>query len=243
MNTVVFPTEESQYRLTPDDPRARHIRTVLRAGTGAAIRLAAVSQRLGEGTVTILDDGTVVVDAVWRRPTPPPHPVTVVVGHPRPPVLQRLWRDLTAMRVRRIAVFAADLTERSYLESSVWRRVDELLREGMSQGGHGTPPQVTRHGGLEAALAAISSSGSRLYGALDPDAEPLASAVAAAVERSPAETDVAVVIGPERGFSDRETQLLRKAGATPVRLGDTILRTETATAILTGAVCAAFPAG
>lgn len=39
---------------------------------------------------------------------------------------------------------------------------------------------------------------------------------------------VAVVIGPEGGFSDEEAALLRESGAVPVSLGKTILRTETA---------------
>lgn len=39
---------------------------------------------------------------------------------------------------------------------------------------------------------------------------------------------VAVVIGPEGGFSDREAEMLDQAGANRVTLGKTILRTETA---------------
>ena len=39
---------------------------------------------------------------------------------------------------------------------------------------------------------------------------------------------VAIVIGPEGGFSDREAEVLKEMGAETVSLGKTILRTETA---------------
>lgn len=40
--------------------------------------------------------------------------------------------------------------------------------------------------------------------------------------------DIALIIGPEGGFSDQEAETLRQAGADQVSLGKTILRTETA---------------
>jgi 16S rRNA (uracil1498-N3)-methyltransferase len=39
---------------------------------------------------------------------------------------------------------------------------------------------------------------------------------------------VAIVIGPEGGFSKREIEALRAAGVRPVSLGPRVLRTETA---------------
>ncbi|MDD4122475.1 MAG: RsmE family RNA methyltransferase, partial [Eubacteriales bacterium] len=40
--------------------------------------------------------------------------------------------------------------------------------------------------------------------------------------------DIAVIIGPEGGFSDNEANILIKNGACSVSLGKTVLRTETA---------------
>jgi len=40
--------------------------------------------------------------------------------------------------------------------------------------------------------------------------------------------NLAIIIGPEGGFSDREAALLKEKGALCVTLGKTILRTETA---------------
>ena len=40
--------------------------------------------------------------------------------------------------------------------------------------------------------------------------------------------DIALIIGPEGGFSDKEVERFKEAGAEVVTLGKTILRTETA---------------
>jgi 16S rRNA (uracil1498-N3)-methyltransferase len=44
------------------------------------------------------------------------------------------------------------------------------------------------------------------------------------------------VIGPEGGISPEELAALTEAGAQPVRLGPTVLRTSTAAAVALGAI-------
>ena len=46
------------------------------------------------------------------------------------------------------------------------------------------------------------------------------------------ETNLSLVVGPEGGFSDTETVILRTSNVVPVRLGDGILRIETAAVAL-----------
>ena len=48
--------------------------------------------------------------------------------------------------------------------------------------------------------------------------------------------EVAIVVGPEGGLDDREVAALTAAGATPVVLGPTVLRTSTAGAVALGAL-------
>ncbi|GHF61340.1 16S rRNA (uracil1498-N3)-methyltransferase [Amycolatopsis bartoniae] len=52
----------------------------------------------------------------------------------------------------------------------------------------------------------------------------------------PAEGEVLLVVGPEGGITDAELETLREAGAVPVRLGPTVLRTSTAAAVALGAL-------
>jgi 16S rRNA (uracil1498-N3)-methyltransferase len=52
----------------------------------------------------------------------------------------------------------------------------------------------------------------------------------------PAEGDLLLVVGPEGGITDNEMGVLLAAGAVPVRLGHTVLRTSTAAAVALGAL-------
>ncbi|GAA5155559.1 16S rRNA (uracil(1498)-N(3))-methyltransferase [Amycolatopsis dongchuanensis] len=52
----------------------------------------------------------------------------------------------------------------------------------------------------------------------------------------PAEGDLLLVVGPEGGITDAELDTLCAAGAIPVRLGPTVLRTSTAAAVALGAL-------
>jgi 16S rRNA (uracil1498-N3)-methyltransferase len=45
-----------------------------------------------------------------------------------------------------------------------------------------------------------------------------------------------LIVGPEGGIADDEIEALSGAGATPVRLGPTVLRTSTAAAVALGAL-------
>ena len=95
--------------------------------------------------------------------------------------------------------------------------------------------------GAAADAAAARARGTALFGAFisDPPPPPILAAWNAECEkRGGAASDAAVFIGPEGDFSPDETEALAKAGAVPVSLGPTVLRTETA-AIYACAVLAA----
>jgi 16S rRNA (uracil1498-N3)-methyltransferase len=47
---------------------------------------------------------------------------------------------------------------------------------------------------------------------------------------------VALLIGPEGGFSEREVELAKEKGVTPITLGPRILRTETAAIVASALV-------
>ncbi len=54
----------------------------------------------------------------------------------------------------------------------------------------------------------------------------------------PHEGDVVLVVGPEGGLSDREVEVFAGAGALPVRLGRSVLRTSTAGAVAAAVISA-----
>jgi 16S rRNA (uracil1498-N3)-methyltransferase len=99
------------------------------------------------------------------------------------------------------------------------------------QCGLNTLPEIREPITLDA--LATSGPGAMLFGDLAGDTIPLAAAVQSAGRT------ITILVGPEGGFTEAECATLREAGATPVRLGPTVLRIETAAvALLAGCLAA-----
>lgn len=247
MNLVLFDQRQEVYHLPRVDDRARHITRILRAEVGDTIRVGVVSGVRGSATLVETNAAGLTLQATWEQERSESLPVSVIIGHPRPPVLQRLLRDLTALRVGEIHVFVGALSEASYLGSSLWDRTDQVIRDGLSQGMHTAPPALYRWRSLSAALqgvqerAQISGSAThRIYGAVNPPAETLPQFLPR-LHGGESPSRAVVAIGPERGFTAEEQRLLVDHHFSAVHLGRATLRTETATIILAGAVCASLP--
>lgn len=246
MNLLLFDNRSETYHLPVSDDRARHVARVLRANVGDTIRVGVVRGERGTATLTESTDAGITLQVEWETDRSETLPVTVLLGHPRPPVLQRVLRDLTALRVGEIHVFVGALSEASYLGSSLWNKTDQVIRDGLSQGMHTAPPALHRWKSLSAALdwllteqLSYRSAPYQVFGALEPDARSLPG-VLSDIERSDSVSRVVVAIGPERGFTPEEEKLLIDHRFSGVRLGQSTLRTETATIILAGAACAAL---
>ncbi len=230
MNIILFDEVRDIYHLETEDHRHRHIRTVLRAQPGDTVRIGVVQGPEGQGTIQTVGPPETIISAKWHRDKRESLPLDVIVGHPRPPVLQRLWRDLATARVRSIHIFAGDLGEPSYFASSVWSKLDDRLLEGMSQGRHTCKPNVYRYDTLRDALKAglpeVTSGAYRIYGGIDGPSLPLGNYLKVLAKGAIMYTRICV--GPERGFSLREIQVLEENLFQAVSLGTSVYRTETA---------------
>ena len=93
--------------------------------------------------------------------------------------------------------------------------------EGISQGKSTLQPEIVKLYSLYKAIGLMNEDCDRL--ALDNvDADiPLR-------DYRPSGEETCLAIGPERGWSDRERQMLREAGFTVCSMGERVLRTETA---------------
>ncbi len=224
MNLLLL--EPGERVLASRDSRAVHIRRILRLHAGDSLRAGEIGGRTGIARIVRMDPEGIAVDFEPTLDPPALAPVEVLLGHPRPIVLRRLLRDLTAIGPARILVAATELGERSYLGSNLWDDTYTPLLEGASQGGTTLLPQLLRAASLDAAVSMLHSPRThRLM--LHPDAN------AAPFDAGPSPRGrwVAVAVGPERGWSDRETDLLVSRGFSPRTLGTRVLRTETAATI------------
>ena len=130
----------------------------------------------------------------------------------------------TELGVERIVPVAAARTEKGLFDASAKRteRWLRIAREAGQQSRRVRLPEISPAIRFERAIAATAEYGCFLDEAAAP---PLLSTLPA--ERTAAD-HIAVLLGPEGGWTEAERQLARDSGWRPASLGPQILRTETA---------------
>lgn len=233
MNLILFEQDELEEFLPFDDPRAVHITTVLGLKEGEPFAAGIVSGQRGSASLASRCPRGWRIQFVPVAESPPAYPITVVLGCPRPPVARRLLKDLSTLGVREIRVCSTELNEKSYLSAKLWRGDlwRKALLEGGMQGVSTLIPAVRTAVGLSRALEGlpVGDSTERIAFDCDGAASPLAKSGANG-------RDAILAIGPERGWTDKERELLIAHGFTLTRLGRRILRTETACTVGVGLI-------
>ena len=211
---------------------ARHARTVLRLAAGDVVELFDGRGGVARATVTQLGKRTVTVEAGAVSHENPAGPaVHVAFAIPKGKRLDWLLEKATELGASSLQpiVFARSVAGGDSLKASKRDRWQMQCVAAAKQSGLNTLPTL---GDMEplAAYLATPARGLRLFGDLD-DAASLREALAT----SPAPESIELLVGPEGGFTDEERAAILASGATPIRLGETTLRTETAAiALLAG---------
>ena len=130
--------------------------------------------------------------------------------------------------VSRIGLFASDYSS-AYLSENKTERLKKVAREAAKQCLRASCPEIMAFSSFDEALKDAKRYGVRLFAcefakSSDEPIEKLLSGGAA--------DGVAVMIGSEGGFSEREADEARKSGCSFVSLGRRILRAETAAVAL-----------
>ncbi len=203
----------------------RHASQVRRLGPGEPVLVADGAGRSARAVVTGAGDGELTLRLETLRHDPVPEPRLVLVQ-----ALAKGGRDEDAVEAateigadvvvpwqaaRSIVQWRGPRAERGLRK---WRNVvDAATKQSRrTRRPEVTEPVTTR--GLVPLVAAASAA----YVLHEDATRPLA-----AVDL-PAGGDVLVVVGPEGGIAPDEVEALSAAGALPVRLGSTVLRSSTA---------------
>lgn len=227
MNLILFENAAAAARLDPADPRARHIREVLRMKPGDKLFVGVVNGPRGHAVIAEDGPDGMRLEIIWEHHVEPPRPITMLIGLPRPQTARDILREGAAFGVAALHFFNVEKGEPSYANSSLWKTDEwkQRLREGAAQAFATSIPEVAIHDSLRMALEKISadlpSGAARL--ALD-----VYEAGGALSKLAPASGPVALALGAERGWSAGERQELRAAGFALAHLGSRVLRTETA---------------
>jgi RsmE family RNA methyltransferase len=230
MNLVLLdPAEvDAQGLAVLRDRRALHIRSVLRSEADDTIRVGVVNGASGTARVEEVTSECVALRCDLAQPPPPRPPASLLLALPRPKVMRRLWAQLAAIGVDRIAIVNAARVERNYFDTHVlapeFRRA--LLVEGLQQAEATQLPEVSIHRQLkvfvEDLLDPLFPAASRLV------ADPGAPGGIRRAIRTGRPERVLLAVGPEGGWTPYEIDLLSRHGFTPVSAGPRKLRSDTA---------------
>jgi RsmE family RNA methyltransferase len=233
MNIILFEPHEAGAPLSKRDERAVHLLKVLRKKTGDEFDAGILGGCLGTGRIETIDAGGFLRYTLDLREDPPPRlPLRMAVGFPRPIQLRRLLRDLSNLGLEAVDLLGTDMGEKSYRDTNLLNDggARAALIEGAVQGRDTRLPALRIFRDVRSWLAerpweaAPEQSGPAPALIAADNVRPLGSFAGIAPERRP----LTIAVGSERGWSDRERDLLEAAGFLRLSLGKRALRTETA---------------
>ncbi|MEV0628391.1 16S rRNA (uracil(1498)-N(3))-methyltransferase [Nonomuraea wenchangensis] len=211
--------------LTLDGPEGRHAASVRRLRAGERVDLTDGAGRVAECVVREASKDALGLDVLRRYEVPAPRPrLTVVQGLPKGDRGELAVEMMTEAGVDVIVPWSASRSIAQWKGDKVakglgrWRTT---AREAGKQSRRFHLPEVSEP--ATTARVAELLSGAALGLVLHEEAAEPLSRVAL-----PAEGDIVMVVGPEGGVSGEELDRFSAAGAVPVLLGPTVLRTSTA---------------
>ena len=190
------------------------------------------ARRLARGqTVTLIDGtgteargillrltgggGRVLVEEILPPRRSPPR-ITLLVAGLKPERLSWIAEKATELEAAVLTVVSTDRTQRFRASAGFVERLTRVAREAAKQCGRATWPSISGPRELADVLSE-EAEGTRLF--LDPQARTFPSLL---------EAPLAMLIGPEGGWTGPERDAARDAGWTPAALPGGVLRAETA---------------
>ena len=164
MNLILLDTADSPATLAADDPRTRHVRSVLKMSVGDTFDVGVVNGPRGKATITAGREAGLTLDIIWAELPPPPYPIMLLVGLPRPQTARRILSECTSMGVRELHFFRSRKAESSYSAIRLWTTGEwrrHLLR-GAEQAFTTHIPTVEHYSSLKENLDRIGDNTHRI---------------------------------------------------------------------------------
>lgn len=230
MNICLFTCEEIKNPLSIKDERAKHIVKVLHKKAGDSFDAGIIGGQAGLAHITEISDSAISFTFEPKSAGKRLYPLTLIIGFPRPIQLRRLLRDVAGLGVERVILCGTDLTEKSYLDSNVVSdgSAYQMLLDGTAQAASTHVPRLEVEKSLDSLLKKNPNWEMSSKIALD-NRRP-SSSLHDFLAREGSHSVIAA-IGSERGWTDRERDLLEEGGFSLCSMGSRVLRTETAATV------------
>lgn len=219
MNIILIEKEESSFSSL--DERYIHIQKVLALKNGDSFKCGIINGEEGRATITNFDEKKIDFIFKGERDGSSLYPLTLIVAQTRPICMKRILREAVSLGVKKLILPISDKGEKSYRNSSFYTSGEyyETMKDGAMQAGHTGISEIivgcTVEEAIEETVADCLLLLDNVIGA-----ESLSSL-------SLEGKSVALAIGPERGWSEKERELFLSSSYVPTLIGNRILRTET----------------
>ncbi len=226
--------------------RAQHLIKILHKKEGETFTAGIIGGNSGIATIQSISDEGISFTFNPTGEGKKLFPVKMIIGFPRPIQLKRLLRDVAALGVKEVHLTGTELGEKSYMQSTLVEKGNayKMLLDGTVQAGSTHVPELFLHQKLSECLDYLEDAASKEHShhilrlALD-NVNPKCSLNAAMKDipcmdcKNPCGEGKTVyaAIGSERGWTNKERQLLEETGYIRCGMGERIMRTETAATV------------
>lgn len=208
-----------------DNEEARHIKNVLRMKKGDELVLCDGEGNFHEAVIAKLDEKSVEAEIIrsYTAETEPKIKITLYQGVPKNPKLETIVQKATEVGVVRVVPVDTVRAVAKIDKEAKIDRLRKIAKEAAKQSKRAIVPEVSSVMSFKDAIDEASEADIKII-AYENEKEV---SVKETLQKADG-TSVALIIGPEGGFEEKEIEYAKSMGITSVSLGKRILRTETA---------------
>ncbi|TXJ06808.1 MAG: 16S rRNA (uracil(1498)-N(3))-methyltransferase [Acinetobacter sp.] len=227
MNIVLLRTLPTGEAWKIDDVRqVVHLVRHVNIQVGDPLKVGILNQARYLTEVICIEPTCIWVKPLIQHAIPAKIPVTLIVALPRPKVLRRLVMDSVTLGVEKLVLLHSYRVDKSYWQSPFLNQLEDYVQLGLEQAGDVFAPDIVLEKRfkpfVEDSLAVWTKDAPTFVG------HPYSEHSMPIAWNQPCQ----LVIGTEGGFIPYEIDLMQKNGCQIMTLGNRILRTETAIAVL-----------
>ena len=238
MNICLFKQEELNRPLSIKDERGEHIIKILHKKEGDIFSAGVINGMAGTATIKKIENSEITFDFAPDSEGKNLYPLKMIIGFPRPIQLKRLLRDIAALGVQEVHLTGTELGEKSYMQSNLVEHgtAYQMLLDGTVQAASTHVPDLFLHKTLKDCLESVipekeQCNNAKILKLCMDNINPKGSLFSVLQEQYEKPALVVAAIGSERGWTQKEREMLESAGYLRVGMGPRVMRTETAATV------------
>lgn len=223
MNLMLITFNEFKTGIPLNDTRAEHLVKILKLKESEKFKFGILGEKNIYHCVYKKDKKLFFKEIFKIEESNTLKKLNVLIGMIRPIVARRIIKELASIGIYEIIFFNTELTEKSYLNSKIFKSNDyeKHLIAGAMQGGVTYLPKIKIMKNLKDSLQYIKQENFEIKILLEKNSKKKL----IDIEQI---NNATIIVGPERGFTEKEKNLITQYNFSSYNISSNILRTETA---------------